>query len=959
MSIKDSIIKLMLLLLVNVAMLNRSNAQEKAATNDEILFDHYIAKNSGTPLVDINFVIVQFKNKVPSEIPIVRSLSPKTKIIAQKDIYLILKIKDEVIVDFANNDWKWSPSFTKDFKSNEAASYILSYTELAPLQNIIDKNAGKIILLQNNTSAKVALVTTSKLFLEKNILPLSSITFIDKSYKAKPEIIALGYDRSFHGINQLDFTQPLANGKGITVGIKENRFDISDLDIIKRDIASSLQSAAENSHATIIATLVGGAGNIYHTGRGIANHCNFYSSSFANLFADDASILQQKNVTVQNHSYGTVIQSFYGEEARSYDDITWNNKNFLPIFSSGNSGSGFSTTGKFSSLQGFANLTGNFKAAKNVLIVGAISGTGALENLSSQGPTYDGRIAPQIVALGPNGTSDASAIVSGTAAVLQQVFKDSNANILPSAALVKALMINTATDIGVAGIDYKSGYGVLNSGAAVLALQRKNYKEASVVSNGTYTANLTIPANSAAVKVTLCWTDSASTANNDKALINDLDLSLTQLSNGVVNLPWVLSSFANRDSLLKPATRRLDTLNTTEQVSISLPAAGNYTINVKAKNIIGDALPFSIVYTIDTLNTFRFTSPIHQIEVDKAESPFSNITWVTQVADTNTTGNLAISYNAGTTWNTVQNNVRIYKNNFSWLIPDTSALAQLRMQTNFGNFFSPTFLLHPITKMSVDFLCADSLGLSWTRNPFASSYDIFTYADSAFLKKIVTVSDTSVVLQRNIFSGNVFAVQPLLSNGIAAARSIAIDLNFEGVNCFYKTFNAFLIDDNKVNLELNLSITKYVDSIYFEKVSALGVVEKVLNGIKVNQTSFQYEAFDAPETNGILYYRGKIKLKSGIYIYTDIESLITSGKQFIVFYPNPATTNSPINLVIKDGRIADAKLVLLSSDGKILQYYDVLPSTINTILFPKGIVYFKLLDANNILLQSGQIVIVK
>ena len=261
--------------------------------------------------------------------------------------------------------------------------------------------------------------------------------------------------------------------------------------------------------------------------------------------------------------------------------------------------------------------------------------------------------------------------------------------------------------------------------------------------------------------------------------------------------------------------------------------------------------------------------------------------------------------------------------------------------------------------MSVDFLCADSLGLSWSRNPFASSYNVFTYADSAFLKKIVTVTDTSVVLQRNIFSGNVFAVQPVLSSGIAAARSIAIDVNFEGVNCFYKTFNAFLIDNNRVNLELNLSINKYVDSIYFEKVSALGVVEKVLSGVKVNTASLRYEAFDTPESNGIINYRAKLKLKSGAYIYTDIESLITSGKQFVVFYPNPATTSSPINLVIKEGRIADAKLVLLSSDGKILKYYDVLPSSINTILFPKGIIYFKLLDANNVLLQSGQIVIVK
>lgn len=959
MNIKNPVIKLLLLFLFSFALLNRTNAQEIRNENEAIIFDNFKAKASINRLVDTTFVIVYFKNNIPGYLPIVRSLSANTKIIDRKNAQLLTTLKDQIVVDFANDSWKWSPSFDLNVKANENATFILSYTDVAPLLNIIDRNPGKIKLIQNYPSTKVATVFTSKLFLEKSIVQLPSITFIDKSYKAKPEVIALGYDRTLHGVNYLDFTQPLANGKGITVGIKENNFDNSDLDIIKRDVVSTLQSATKSSHATVIATLVGGAGNIYHTGRGIANHCNFYSSSFANLFADDANILQQKNVTVQNHSYGTVIQSFYGEEAKSYDDITWKNKQFLPIFSSGNIGTGFATTGKYSSLQGFANLTGNFKAAKNVLIVGAISSNGQLESLSSLGPTYDGRIAPQIVALGPNGTSDASAIASGTAAVLQQVYKDSNANMLPSAALVKALLINTATDIGIAGIDYKSGYGVLNSEAAVLALQKRHYKEASVVANGTYSTNLIIPANAAAVKVTLCWTDSASSANNDRALINDLDLSITQQSSGAIFLPWVLSSFANRDSLLKPAIRSVDSLNTAEQVSIALPAAGSYTINIKGKNILGNALPFSIAYKIDTLNTFRFISPIHQIEVDKAESNIANITWATQVADTNTTGNLAISYNAGATWNVVQNNIKIYKNNFSWPIPDTSAIAQLRMQTSFGDFFSPSFLLHPITKVSVDFLCADSLGLSWSRNPFANSYNIFTHTDSAFLKKIATVSDTAVVLQRNLFSGNVFAIQPVLTSGIAAARSIAIDVDFEGVNCFYKTFNAFLIDGNRVNLALNLSITKYVDSIYFEKVSASGVVEKLLAGIKVNPASLLYEAFDAPQTNGIVYYRAKIRLQSGIYIYTDIESIVTSGKQFVVFYPNPATTSSPINLVIKDGRIADAKLILLSSDGKILKYYDVLPNSISTVLFPKGIIYFKLLDANNVLIQSGQIVIVK
>jgi hypothetical protein len=59
----------------------------------------------------------------------------------------------------------------------------------------------------------------------------------------------------------------------------------------------------------------------------------------------------------------------------------------------------------------FANLTGNFKMAKNVLTIAAIDSTDEIPDLSSAGPVYDGRLAPQLTAPGPNGTSDAAAFV--------------------------------------------------------------------------------------------------------------------------------------------------------------------------------------------------------------------------------------------------------------------------------------------------------------------------------------------------------------------------------------------------------------------------------------------------------------------------------------------------------------------------------------------------------------------
>ncbi len=231
----------------------------------------------------------------------------------------------------------------------------------------------------------------------------------------------------------------------------------ADLDLYKRVLPSPIEAPAVTNHATVIATILGGAGNSFYDGRGIAWGCKFFPSSFENLFADDDAILNMNTVTVQNHSYGTIIQQFYGAEAVSYDEHTWLDKNFVHVFSAGNKGTESATEGQYANIPNFANLTGNFKMAKNIITVGAIDNKGNIPAESSAGPLYDGRMAPKLIALGPNGTSDAAAIVSGTIAVMQQVYADSNSLALPPASLTKAILYNTAEDVYNTGIDYKTG----------------------------------------------------------------------------------------------------------------------------------------------------------------------------------------------------------------------------------------------------------------------------------------------------------------------------------------------------------------------------------------------------------------------------------------------------------------------------------------------------------------------
>ena len=132
---------------------------------------------------------------------------------------------------------------------------------------------------------------------------------------------------------------------------------------------------------------------------------------------------------------------------------------------------------------------GSPAVAKNVIATGAsqnnrpdllIYGDGpdAMADFSSRGPCEDGRIKPDVTAPGtwiaslrsvyaddnnawgeisPNymyqgGTSQAGPHVSGAAAVFVQYWRQTHTNATPSPALVKAALINSATDMDEAGI---------------------------------------------------------------------------------------------------------------------------------------------------------------------------------------------------------------------------------------------------------------------------------------------------------------------------------------------------------------------------------------------------------------------------------------------------------------------------------------------------------------------------
>lgn len=905
------------------------------------------------------YYIVTWRESIPaSQDNIVRQLDSRTAIVHIDNLQSLLQYQQHAQLYPANDSWKYSPAaeIVSSKSKNNYEDFIVSTGSASILPKI--KQHRDILIISVDIPTGTLVLRTTWNMLKQHILPLTEVRFVDILQPPQTEIGIIGYNRSFHGITALDNLIPGADGHGLVVGVKEQKMESLDLDLFKRVSSSPIEASAITNHATVIASIIGGAGNSFYDGRGIAHHSRFFPSSFANLFPDDMAILNTAKVSVQNHSYGTIIQQFYGAEAVSYDVQTWENKNLLHVFSAGNQGTAAAGTGPYTGLPGFANLTGNFKMAKNVITVGAIDNKGNIPLESSSGPVYDGRIAPQLIALGPNGTSDAAAMVSGTIAVLQQVYADSNSGILPPASLVKALLYTYADDIHRSHIDYKTGYGQLNSYAAVKGLQQKNYDGGVITQSQQWTKTITVPASCAAIKITLSWTDTTSLPNNNKALIYDLDLDLTELNTGMIYKPWVLSSSPNIDSLNKLPVRKRDSLNTSEQVSIQLPAAGTYQVRITGHTIPASSISFHIAYRIDTLNTFSFISPQHTSDVNREENPELDIRWKTHVADTNTTGNLSVSFDAGVNWQPIHPNYKIYKNYYSWPVKDTNSRAVFRMQTSFGTFLSREIVIAKTTRLQVDFQCADSFRLSWNKHIYAGGYRLYTLTDSAYLKPVLMVADTFIVLNRSNYPSLVYAVQPELTNNLPASRSVAVDISLQGVQCFFRTFYYTLFDENRLELNLELSAPSYTDSITFEQVTPTGVLIRSYPAIKTND-GFLYTQLTDILPPGTSYWRVRIRLKSGAVVYTDIINVLTSGQSYVLFYPNPVRRGESLQYVLKQGVPVDSYLQLYDISGRLLLSQTELQGFINTQTFSSGIFIYKLLSRTGETLQTGKLAIIQ
>jgi subtilisin family serine protease len=240
---------------------------------------------------------------------------------------------------------------------------------------------------------------------------------------------------------------------------------------------------------------------------------------------------------------------------------------------------------------------GQIGSAKNLLTIGAVRDTGNMTLFSSWGPTDDGRIKPDIVANGASvtstcptsdycvksGTSMAGPVVAGAAALLLQRYQE-ELGVAPSAAAVKAMLINTATDWGNAGPDYSYGWGLLDAKAAVDLVDedRDHVKQDSISNAETLEYPVRVSHTAEQLRITVAWTDPAASPVAAYALVNDIDLELVDPFDGV-HLPWILDPNAPTAE----ASTGVNSVDNVEQVLVDSPYEGLWTIRITGTSVQG------------------------------------------------------------------------------------------------------------------------------------------------------------------------------------------------------------------------------------------------------------------------------------------------------------------------------------------------------------------------------------
>lgn len=502
------------------------------------------------------------------------------------------KAKSEMIDLFLSNN----PGFKKRFNTEDGALY--------EIKDIID---GKPVYVSNQNQNAALATKTSKLHNGGSL-----------GLNLEGQDMLLGiWDGGKVLLNHVEFMNDL-------------------IPSVSRVTSPDSPGSATDSHATHVAgTMI--AKGVNAAAKGMAPKASLVSYNWTNDESEVVTQITNNSLLISNHSYGVPVvdeatgtlnvpawfMGCYNSDARSWDLISVAAPYYLMVTSAGNNGSDTYTGGL---MAGYDKLTGEKNAKNNLVIANAnpfvnpVTGnliTFPINSSSSQGPSDDGRIKPDITADGTSlyssyntnttsyetltGTSMSSPNTSGTLLLLQQYYSQLTSGDFMRSSTLKGLVCHTAIDGGIAGPDAKFGWGLLDAEKSAVLMQNSFAAQPTAIlseiilnQGDTYTLQVNVT-DVQKLQATICWLDPAGSAKDNllnsplPALINDLDLRIKKAAE--VNLPWKLQL----SNVSSAAIKADNTVDNVERVEVD-SASGTYTIEITHKGTLqSGSQPVSLV----------------------------------------------------------------------------------------------------------------------------------------------------------------------------------------------------------------------------------------------------------------------------------------------------------------------------------------------------------------------------
>jgi hypothetical protein len=503
-----------------------------------------------------------------------------------------------------------------------------------------------------------------------SLLERPEVAWIDPALPASGPSLAHAAQRS--RVDQVRWaTEYLGvDGSGVSVGVLD--WFPSD---IHTDLSGRVTDAGvrwgESDHGTAVSGCVAGAGTLDPRATGMAPGASLFWTSW---LPDPLSAIERFHddygVTIVNNSWNTKpgwwlstlswhgdlwAFGYYHERAAAADALV-RNTDLLVLFSVGNkrhisflgphhhgNETGYNDglwhedlhppNPEYPSIAGTA-------IAKNVLTVGGTTKDDEDDLYTSLGPTNDGRVKPDLVAVGvdvmtaadddgymvASGTSLSSPVVAGVAALLTE-FSRRRHGTDPSSTVLKTLLIHSARDLAEPGPDYLTGFGMVDAELAARVLdaaafdddeffepRRPSGRRVPETALGTIKSSsigaassfddvrslivehevehyqdmafhLPVPPGCAELRATLVWHDPPG-----RELVNDLDLRMVT-PNGRTRHPFVLDP----DRPTRAASQGVNRVDNVEQIRVHTPDVGRWRIVVDGTTVPDGPQSFALI----------------------------------------------------------------------------------------------------------------------------------------------------------------------------------------------------------------------------------------------------------------------------------------------------------------------------------------------------------------------------